>query len=364
MAPIIMKTVIKFFILILAAYTAVQAYYYLTEKRQAGEAVDERGENSKYGDEDEGEAGTGITRITGGYAIKLPQDIQEQAGIRLTSLTSAQYRNEIHATGRVVELQPLLDLRARYHEIQGEQRIASTALEVARKEFERLQLLHKEAANISGRELQQARLTFETRAAEVQAAAVRLEDLRQQFLQGWGAEITDLFLGNSDLFTELGARKSVLLLVTVTDDRNHTDSGAAYVNVPGNREEAQEARYLAPAPATDNRTQGATYYYQVPAGNLRTGMNVDVWIPAGPEMQAGVFIPPAAVIWYADRPWVYVARDQDTFVRTGLRDYTVTRQGWFVTDGFHPGDLLVTAGAQMLLSQEFRWSIPDEDDNP
>ena len=158
----------------------------------------------------------------------------------------------------------------------------------------------------------------------------------------------------------------MLLLVTVVGERQIPVPGVriAFVSAGDNRESAEEAAYISVAPATDIRTQGATYYFHAPVSTLRTGMNVDVWIPEDNEEQQGVMIPAEAVIWYLDKPWVYVTRDQETFARVEMKKYAVTRQGWFVTEGFKPGDMVVSSGAQMLLSQEFRWSIPDEDNNP
>ena len=194
-----MKNVIKIFILVLAALTAVKAFYYLTEKRHAGamDVADRENvhEDSRYDDESQT---SDVTKVAGGYTLKLPQDIQQHAAIRLTRLEAVQHRSEIHATGQVVDIQPLLDLRSHYHEIQGQQRVTNATLEVTRQEYERLQQLHNEAANISGRDLQQARLQWESSAAESRMAAVRLEDLRHQFIQSWGEELTDLFLGASD----------------------------------------------------------------------------------------------------------------------------------------------------------------------
>lgn len=360
------KTVIKIFILLLAALTAVMAFYYLTGKRHPGVMEIEDKEIVREDSRDENEPrATGVAKIADGYAIKLPQDVQQQAAIRLARLDPVQYRSEIHATGQVVDIQPLLDLRSRYHGIQGQQRITDAALEVTRQEYERLQQLHKEAANISGRELQQARLQWESRAAESRAATVSLDDLRHQFIQSWGEELTGLFLGDSDLFRELSMRKSVLLLVTVAGDRQiGHGTRTAFVRIGDDRAAEEEAGYISMAPATDSRTQGATYFFQAPVSMLRTGMNVDVWIPEDDKEQQGVMIPAAAVIWYLDKPWVYVARDKETFARVEMKKYAVTRQGWFVIEGFKPGDMIVTAGAQMLLSQEFRWSIPDKDENP
>src|SRR3990172_4065163 len=127
-----MKTVIKIFILLLAAFTAVKAFYYYTEKRHAGEmeVVEKEGGREDSGNDNDESRASSVARIAGGYAIKLSQDIQQQAAIHLIGLELVRQRREIRAAGRVVDIQPLLDMRSRYHDIQGQQRITQAALEV------------------------------------------------------------------------------------------------------------------------------------------------------------------------------------------------------------------------------------------
>jgi hypothetical protein len=69
------------------------------------------------------------------------------------------------------------------------------------------------------------------------------------------------------------------------------------------------------------------------------------------------------VIWYAGRQWVYIKVSDELFVRRALRTNHETARGWLTRDGFSAGELVVIAGGQMLLSEEFRWQIPEEDDD-
>lgn len=354
-----MKNLINIFILALVLLTALKSYEYLAERHGAREDLRETA--GRVQDDDDFDDSHRPTAMAG---LRVTERIQARSGIRVQQLAAAHYQQEIKTSGRVLDLQPLLDLRARMHEIEAQQRVARIALDTAQKDFERLQALYREAANISGRELQQARLERETRAAEVQAAAAQMEDLRQQYVQAWGVELTDLFLGDADLYRDLSGRQAVLILVTASDQQLASVPAMAYLSPRADRAQAVQAHYLAPAASADPQIQGATYYYHAPAAGLRTGMNLDVWLQVETEARAGVFVPPAAIVWYGDRPWVYLVTDEENFVRTGLEDYVVTRHGWFVRSGLEPGAQLVTGGAQMLLSEEFRWSIPDEDDNP
>lgn len=326
------------------------------------------GETHGDDDDDDGPSGehTAGEIMSGRFLVHMPKEIQARANLQLLRLMRAEHRDETHALARIVDIQSLLELRLRYREAETEKNIAQATLQISGQEFERLKLLRSEASNISERQLQQARLEWMSNQSHLQSAEVKMDNLRNQLIQGWGPLLTEAILNGSDLAENLFARRSVLLLVTLEGGRllpANTDS--ILVNVHGNREQTQAAFYISPAAFTDNRIYGQTYFFHTSANAaLRMGAYLDAWIPAGKASQEGVYIPPAAVIWYADKPWVYVKSGADTFARREVRVYSVTRDGWFVRDGFSPDEEIVLYGGQMLLSEEFRWSIPDEDDNP
>jgi hypothetical protein len=51
-------------------------------------------------------------------------------------------------------------------------------------------------------------------------------------------------------------------------------------------------------------------------------------------------------------------------VRRPVRNLRPLDDGWFATDRSLEGQKLVGTGAQLLLSEEHRRHIPDEDDDP
>jgi hypothetical protein len=56
-----------------------------------------------------------------------------------------------------------------------------------------------------------------------------------------------------------------------------------------------------------------------------------------------------------------VRRGEDGFARREVGIGQPVEGGWFVTEGFGPGDEVVTRGAQSLLSQEFVDLAADEE---
>ena len=91
-------------------------------------------------------------------------------------------------------------------------------------------------------------------------------------------------------------------------------------------------------------------------------MRVAAWIPEQGENQSGVIIPKSALIWYMDQAFVYIKTDAEQFSRRTIDQYWATSDGYFVGGGINAGEQLVVTGGQMLLSEEFRGQIPNEDD--
>jgi hypothetical protein len=66
----------------------------------------------------------------------------------------------------------------------------------------------------------------------------------------------------------------------------------------------------------------------------------------------GLIVPTAAVVWSEGKAWVYQQTAADRFARRAVSSDIPVERGFFVAEGFAPGDKLVIQGAQALLSEE------------
>jgi hypothetical protein len=66
----------------------------------------------------------------------------------------------------------------------------------------------------------------------------------------------------------------------------------------------------------------------------------------------GLIVPVSAVVWSEGKAWVYLQTAPDHFSRRVVHTGVPVEKGFFVTQGFTPGDRIVTQGAQALLSEE------------
>ena len=171
----------------------------------------------------------------------------------------------------------------------------------------------------------------------------------------------------TDVFEQLLSGENVIVSVALrANDTLPDQTEYIYIGRNGNRSTAQKAVYISPAIKSNTVLQGETYYFLADASmdKYRTGMHVHVWVPQTSESISGVFVPESAVVWSSGKPWVYIKNSEELFIKHVINSPVELDEGLFVATGLQVGDKIVISGAQMLLAEEYRWSIPDEDDNP
>jgi biotin carboxyl carrier protein len=129
------------------------------------------------------------------------------------------------------------------------------------------------------------------------------------------------------------------------------------------REDAGGARhgasYLGPASDADPLTHRPAELYRVAESwpSARPGLLVVAEVPNGSAALKGVFVPAQAVVQWDGLTWAWLLRGPGRFTRVRVPDDHPLPGGWLVTSGLAPGDSIVVAGAQQLLSEEFRAHI-------
>jgi len=118
------------------------------------------------------------------------------------------------------------------------------------------------------------------------------------------------------------------------------------------------------ASSVDPKTQGQPFVFRVTdsSGALRPGLSVTAYLEAPGAARSGAVAPRSAVIWQTGKTWVYVQTEKEKFARREVVLEDPASDGWF-TRSLKPGDKVVTRGAQMLLSEEFKSQIRVEDDD-
>lgn len=288
--------------------------------------------------------------------VTLDPATQMKSGITVTPLEPVSHHGELRAYGIVLQPQDLIDLRNNYAAAKARVERTRASLEASRKAYERLKTLRENNRNISDKAFQTAEATWRSDEAEARAAEEALHTLEDTGRQQWGPVITTWLLDGLPAFARLLEQQDILIQITLP-------SGAQVSSWPQNAwvqtadGKRISARFVSPSPRTDPRIQGMSSFFLAPAQTgLLPGMNVIAYLPVGPQV-SGVIIPDSAVVWWQGKAWVYVQKDTGRFARREISTDQPVQNGWFIEKSFSAGDWLVTSGAQLLLSEEFRAQI-------
>ncbi len=294
-----------------------------------------------------------------GLPLLLSPVRQQQSGLKTKALAAYSLRTEALAYGRVLDIRPLLELHSRYRSAQSELAIADAALGVAQKSHDRLESLHRESI-IATRDLIQAESQLAADQARQQAAVRHVREVREEALQSFGPELSKLTVeGESRLLQNLVDHSVVLVLIALPANQSMPVKIHTITIAPsGEQGKSKQARLIAPAPKTEEVTQGETWYFEANSAGLRTGMRLDAGVPQSAQASPGVLIPLSAIVWHEGLPWVFEKTGVDRFLRRSVGAHRELGEDWFVSKGFVAHEDVVVVGAQMLLSEEQRRNTP------
>jgi hypothetical protein len=298
---------------------------------------------------------TRISTENGIAVITLDDKTQRTSGIETSKLRTAPYREQVRAYGMVLDLARLTELNNSYINAKAKVQTTEAKLAASKVAFDSAQSLIKSQLETSA-SLAQAKATFLADQAAIAAAESQVRTLSATAYQEWGAVLGKALVDGSATITRLIEREDFLLQITVPPATTVVKPPATGAIEVGKGARA-EITYISPATRTDPRIQGVSFFYTTPAeSNVLPGMNVLAFLPSG-EAVEGVTVPAEAVVWWQDRAWIYRRTDAQTFVRNQIATEQPAPEGGFIVRDLPPDADIVTRGAQLLLSEEFRVQI-------
>lgn len=300
-----------------------------------------------------------VTR-EGTVTVTLSPKAQAASGIATAQLAAHTISSAAQAVGTVIAAQPLVELRTRVLAAENEVHIARVAVERSRGEFTRMQALYRDEQTVSQQTMLAAQATWKSDQAKLAANESALSSTRALLRQEWGDAITAMVLSGSADYQRLARGELVLLQMVLPQE---LDSAPAQWRVvpAGTSRGSREAKLLSPAMQGDATMPGRTFLYLSDGADLRVGMRVSAQHSAE-GTASGVIVPTAAIVWHGGMSWVYVKTGPESFVRRPLETEQAAGEGWFSAT-LKPGLAVVVRGAQLLLSEEFRYQIKDENDD-
>jgi hypothetical protein len=327
-----------------------------------------RDELSLHGDDYEDEIETAATAgVENGRAVvRVSAESQAASGIVTRALATAESSDFVKIYGAVVNIQPLLEQRGRYLAASGEARALDAAVAAAEAEFRRMERLYKDDRNVSEQALRNAEARYRADVAQRAAARAAVTALRDGLSTTWGPAVTG-WATNPDsrqLQALLERRSQLIQLAFPYELPASAARGAISIAPVSGRGRLAAARFVSDSPQVDVTLPGQTFFYIVDDASLRAGTRVIARVDTGREKVTGVRVPNEAVVWHAGKSWIYLRQDGETFARHEVSATRDLGDGWFNRSAdLAPGREVVVSGAQLLLSEELKFQIRNENED-
>ncbi len=323
-----------------------------------------RGETAEA-EQEEIQTASGARVEEGRPLVQLSAQSQAAAGVKVWALTAARSQAAVEVYGAVANLLPLAESRARYFAALAEARAARAALALAESEYRRMELLFRDDRNVSEQALKSSEARYRGEQARQAAADQMAAGLRDAMRGTWGGTVTGWATNpDSQMMQALLQQRSFLVQLVLPPDLPRTALRERTVLAPAAaRERQQSARLVGASPQIDPAFPGDTYFYLVESGNLRAGTRLVGRVSLSEASVSGVIVPSAAVVWHAGKAWAYVKDDEQTFARHEISTVEEMDGGWFNATGFGAGEDVVVSGAQLLLSEELKYQIRNENED-
>ena len=291
-----------------------------------------------------------IATENGQTVLTLDSLTQNRLGLEVATLAATATRTQATFPAVVLSVQDLAASRNNYIATQTQVQKAHVEAEVARNEYTRLKTLFEGDQDISEKSLQSAKGALDANEADVRAGEQQQALQESVARQEWGGVVAEWVVKGSPELQRILDQSEVLVHLTMPSSVTYGAPRAISLEIPGGTR--TEANLVSTFPRVDPRIQGRSFLYVAHArASLAPGANVLAHLWVGNPMR-GLIIPTSAVVWSEGKAWVYQQTATDRFTRRAVPTEIPVERGFFVAEGFSPGDKLVTQGAQALLSEE------------
>lgn len=305
------------------------------------------------------------TDKAGDPVIRMDEAARRKAGLASAPLEHLTYQPEVRGYGTVIDLDALTTLHTNYVTALAQRGVARARIAASKPAYDRAASLYGERTGTVST-VQTTEAAWRADEASLAAADAQVSALSASAYEEWGLVIGKAIVQNGPLIERLIHRDRLLVQITLRPGVSLAPPPTAALQVQSSAPRVV-AQFVSNATQADPRIQGLSFYYDTASdAGLLPNMNVIAMLANGAP-GAAIRVPKSAVVWWAGKPWIYLATDRGDYVRRTIpADAPTLADGAFVVPTTVARDIapaVVVTGAQALLSEEFRAQIQLSGDN-
>jgi hypothetical protein len=312
-------------------------------------------------DDDAGARGTLVEVVDGRTRVQLDSDALGRFGIAVSAAAIEHHVAEQLEFGETLDSAAILAARNTFEASRAAYAAAAAMVDGQRALIERITAMREQGLAIDTIALAREQRQLTDFVAVQRRARFALASARQTAVLQWGAEFGARIVAQDDpVFDALLAGERHIISVPVR--RPTAVKSPVFVGRSGVRADAVAGTWIGPD-ARSRTPLGTSYLVAAADPGLRSGMRVSIWV-SNPDAAFDVLrVPRRALIWHAGSRWIYAELGPGVFERRRVQVAATDADAMLIEAGAQAMPRVVVTGATSLLGEEFRWSIPDEDDD-
>jgi hypothetical protein len=298
--------------------------------------------------------------------VRLSEKIVSNSGIVSKKIVISNKKMNFSNYGLVQGTDSLIDLKNINDQLLNEKNTLINRKKTEKKKFIAFEDLNKDDKNISDQALLEQEVILANIDAEIRNKEALLSNLKQKVISQWGEEFYKLITNKNNSFLEkLLQSQARIVKITLPSVDSGFSIPKKIIFSPINGSEDVEGYFVAEAPMVDQNILGQTFYYLIDGINLRIGSKVVGYYEQDNSQEIDLYeIPTNAVVWSNGISWVYVEKEAFLFIKKPILLKNEIKSGWLVSsDSINDSDKIVTKGAQLLLSEEYKYQIKNENED-
>lgn len=301
--------------------------------------------------------------------IRLTEAIVKNSGIQTTKIISSNKQSSFSNYGIVQATDTLIDLKNIYDQLMQEINTLQNQINTEEKKYLAFVDLNADGKNISDQALLDQQTLVNNLSVSVEKKVVLKKNLQQKVLSQWGNKFYMAITGKAkdkQLNPLLnGDARLVKITLPSSDSDNSIPHKIIFTPINGNKE--TEGIYLDKAPTIEPSILGQTFYYLIQSPDIRIGSKLIGFYKEkqNNDKQTNRYeVQSSSIVWSTGLPWVYIEEEPFLFVKKPVSLENEIKDGWLViSEALSTNDIIVSKGAQLLLSEEYKYQIKNENED-
>ena len=310
------------------------------------------------------------TVIDGIKQIQLPTSVEKNSNIQYEKLKQTQTNQKKLNYGIVQNMAPLVSKRTNLARVNHLTNKLKNKIKIEKKHLEALKALNEDNKNISDltiskKEIEISDLENQKNIYEYEKTSI-LSNIKQE----WGPFFVSAVKDKNDLLNRILKNKNQLISLSVTQGNREELPPESIVIIPSISNTSEvKASFLSSSPMVNPSIVGKNFFYYTKNNKLTIGERISAYVSQSNYQQNHLLVPNSSVIWSNGQPWAFIRiKSNGNFERRSLQGMREaengSENGWIVPEGkIKIDDEIVTNGAQLLLSEEFKYQIKNENED-